>query len=896
MKILLVDDNRFDRALVVRELQKEFPTVSVQEVLDEDALATALAADDFDLVITDYQLQWTTGSEVLHAVKQRCQERPVIMFTGTGNESIAVEAMKAGLDDYVIKSAKHFVRLPMSVKQVLEKDRLRKAERESATTIAQLHAYRELILNSVADGILGLDKHGCHSFANPAAQQMLGYHLAELLGQDSHTLWHHSLVDGTPYPAAVCPVHNSLREEKTFLGKDFFWRKDGSGFLAEYTSAPIYENGACLGAVIIFRDVTDREAAQEELRKYRQIVSVTEEHMAFVDADDTLLAINDAYLQAYNWTRERVIGHSITDLVNGEGNSATMVDNLDQAMHGTTVRYRDWINLPAQGRRYMDISYYPYRAENGVIAGVVVNSRDITDLKQQEDALRLAEQEWQHTFDSISDFVSIHDSSFRFLKVNKTLADFVGKPAEELIGKYCYEVFHGLSHPWLECPHRAALAQGCAVTRDINDPHIGCPLLVTASPILDDRGRVVATVHIAKDISELKKAEQERLTLQTQLTQAQKMECIGQLVGGVAHDFNNLLSAIIGFSDLILMSQPSGASEVTGDVKQIREAGLRAAALVRQLLAFSRKPVLEVVPVNLDSLTENLGKMLRRLLDEEIVLDCQLDSGGGVISADPVQIEQVIMNLVVNARDAMPTGGRITIRTTPICLDEKQAGLLPGLSSGHYLQLTVTDTGLGIKPEDRPRLFQPFFTTKGIGKGTGLGLATVFSIVTQHKGYVDFESEVGTGTIFRVFFPIDRPPPQQIAGQGEDTPLPTGRETILLVDDDQVTRMVIRKLLVSLGYLVLEAASAREALHLADQHLGAIDLLLTDVVMPEQRGPVLAERIKSCSQRIKVLFMSGYADDRIAHGGSLNPGVNFMSKPISIRKLSEMVRHVLDSA
>lgn len=894
MKILLIDDNRFDRALVVRELHKEFPALNVHEVLDAEAMAAALAVDDFELVITDYQLQWTTGSEVLRSVKQRFPERPVIMFTGTGNELIAVEAMKAGLDDYVVKSAKHFVRLPVSVTQALEKGRLRKAEKEAAQTIAHLHAYRELILNSVADGILGVDEHGCHSFANPAAQQMLGYPLAELLGQESHRLWHHSHRDGSPSPVADCPVHSSLRQEKTFLGKDFFWRKDGSGFLAEYATAPICENGVCLGAVIIFRDVTEREAAQEELRKYRQIVSVTEEHMAFVGTDLVIQAVNDACLNAYQWTREAVLGRPIVELFADKAFGATMADSLNQAMLGTTVRYRNWFDLPALGRRYMDVSYYPYRAKDGMVDGVVVNARDITDLKQQEDALRLAEQEWQHTFDSISDLVSIHDSEFRFLKVNKTLADFVGQPAEELIGKHCYEILHGLSHPWLDCPHQTALEQGCAVTRDIDDPHAGCPLLVTASPIFDERGRVVATIHIAKDITELKKAEQERQTLQTQLTQAQKMECVGQLVSGVAHDFNNLLSAIIGFSDLTLMNRPK-TEGVFENVIQIKDAGLRSAALVRQLLAFSRKQVLEKAPVKLDVLIENLGKMLHRLLGKEVVLDFQLGAQENIIAADPVQIEQVIMNLVVNARDAMPDGGRITIRTTPARLDEKQVASLPGLSGGQYVLLTVSDTGMGIKAEDRPRLFEPFFTTKGVGKGTGLGLATVYGIVTQHKGWVDFESEIEVGTTFRIFLPVDTSHCPQIEGPEENQTLPTGQETILLVDDEPVFRTVIRQLLDSLGYKVLEAASVREATQIADQQLAAIDLLVTDVVMPEQRGTALGELLHNRSPRLKVLYMSGYADERIAHDGVLNPGVNFISKPVTLKKFSEMVRRVLDT-
>lgn len=893
MKILLIDDNRFDRTLVLRELHKEFPELMANEILDAAAMETALADGGFDLVITDYQLQWTTGTEVLRAVKQRFPDCPVIMFTGTGNELIAVEAMKAGLDDYVVKSAKHFVRLPVSVKQALEKDRLRKAEREAARTIAHLHAHRELILSSVADGILGVDNEGRHSFANPAVQQMLGYPLDELLGRDSHSLWHHSYHDGSPYPLDRCPVHSSLREKKTVFGKDFFWRKDGSGFMAEYTTAPIHENGICRGAVIVFRDITAQEAAQEELRKYRQIVSASEEHMAFVGPDLVVQAVNNACLEAYQWQRDDVIGHSVSDLLAGERFGSAMVNGLEQARHGESAHFRDWFDIPALGRRYMDVSCYPYRSEKGNITGVVINARDITDLKQQEDALRLAEQEWQRTFDSISDLVSIHDSQFRFLKVNKALANFVGKPAEELVGKHCYEILHGLNHPWVECPHQMALTQGCPITRDIDDPQIGCPMLVTASPIVDERGRVMATVHIAKDISEIRKAEQERLNLQTQLTQAQKMECVGHLVGGVAHDFNNLLSAIIGFSDLILLQFPDMPG-VTDNIKQIKEAGVRSAALIRQLLSFSRKQVLEMAPVQIDTIVENLGKMLRRLIGEEIVLDCQLETSGSVIFADPVQIEQIVINLVVNARDAMPDGGRITIRTTPVSLDEGQTEQLPSLASGSYVLLTISDTGAGIKPEDRPRLFEPFFTTKGIGKGTGLGLATVYGIVTQHKGWVDFESEVGAGTTFRVFLPVASQYQQQVLGQTEDIPLPQGRETILVVDDDPIFRKIICNFLVFLGYKVLEAASVKEALQLAELNLDSIDLLMTDVVLPEQRGTSLAELLSNRSPRLKTLFMSGYADDRIAHEGILNPGVNFFSKPATLRKVSEMVRCVLD--
>lgn len=893
MKILLIDDNRFDRALVMRELAREFPKAQVVEIPDPATLAQALAAADFDVVITDYQLQWSTGTEIVKTIKASDPEMVVIMFTGTGNETVAVEAIRAGLDDYVIKSAKHFVRLPVSIRQALEKKGLRRAEQKAVAAVARLHSYRELILDSVADGIIGLDQHGRHTFANPAARQMLGYDPEELEGREGHSLWHHSCQDGSPYPLASCPVHAALHSGKKSSGQDYFWRKNGSGFLAEFTVAPIHENNQCIGVVIIFRDISEREKNYEELRKYRQIVSASQEHLAFVDAAYICRAINDACLIDGNKKREQIIDHHIAGLLGLDFFKEKLKEKMDRCLAGEAVRFQEWFAFPNKERWYMDVAYYPYRAENGDITGLVVNARDMTAIKKQEDDLRHAEQEWEHTFNSISDFVSVHDSEYRFVKVNRSLTDFLGMAAEDLIGRHCHEVFHGLHHAWDGCPHMEVLRTKHAVSREVDDPRVGRPLLITVSPIFDDAGRVRSTVHIARDLSALKKAEKDRQVLHDQLVQSQKMECVGQLAGGVAHDFNNYLTTILGFSEMILLS-PATPKKIAEDVRSIREAGERSACLVRQLLAFSRKQILEIRPVDIDALIENLAKMLKRLISESIELLFRLQAKQQVVMADPTQIEQVIMNLVVNARDAMPEGGQLSLETVVEDISQQQGLHLDNLLPGKYLRLTVRDTGNGIPREIRARIFEPFFTTKEKGKGTGLGLATVFGIVAQHNGRIFCESELGAGSSFQVFLPVVSASHRR-TGEKPLISLSHGSETILLVEDDPLSGSMLCQALTIMGYRVLLAETGDAALKIINSRGERIDLLITDVVLPGLSGPDLANQVRENSPASKVLFISGYSDERIVRQGVLKPGINFLSKPISLQKLSSMIREILDN-
>ncbi|HXG10727.1 MAG TPA: response regulator [Gemmataceae bacterium] len=405
---------------------------------------------------------------------------------------------------------------------------------------------------------------------------------------------------------------------------------------------------------------------------------------------------------------------------------------------------------------------------------------------------------------------------------------------------------------------------------------------VSSAPI---GGREFYTI-VVRDITEKKK-------LEAQLLHAQRMEGIGMLAGGVAHDFNNLLTIITGYTELLLLN-PGQDEQSRNLIQEIRQAGERAAALTRQLLAFSRKQILTPVVLDLNSLVIELEKMLRRLIGEDIELVSSLDPELVPVKADPGQIEQVLINLVVNARDAMPTGGHLTIETRNVAYDVSNARRHPEVRSGRYAMLAVTDTGCGMDEKTKARIFEPFFTTKEVGKGTGLGLATVYGIVKQSGGHIEVYSEVGLGTTFKIYLPG--------AEEGEPSgtsaaclfPVPRGTETVLLVEDEEGVRTLGRIALQSHGYTVLEARTGEEALAVARQHQAPLDLLVTDVVMPKMGGRQLAALLTAAQPTLRVLYLSGYTDDAVFRHGVLPAGVAFLQKPFTPTTLARKVREVLD--
>jgi PAS domain S-box-containing protein len=488
----------------------------------------------------------------------------------------------------------------------------------------------------------------------------------------------------------------------------------------------------------------------------------------------------------------------------------------------------------------------------------------------------------------------VKDLDGRYLLVNRHMAEVIGVDAASVLGKTAFDVYSHEQAQSLSAFDQRVLAAGEALEGEEEVLRAdGLHTYVTIkAPLTDASGRVYASCGISTDITARKRAEAALRHSEEQLRQAQKMEAVGNLAGGIAHDFNNLLSVILGYSSLLVQTMdPSDARR--GDVEEIERAAMRATALTQQLLAFGRKQLLEPKVIKLSNVVKNVETMLRRLIGEDIELTVRASRELGCVRADPSRMEQVIMNLAVNSRDAMPRGGKLIIETADVDLDQARAAHL-GAAPGPHVMLTVTDDGIGMDRATQARIFEPFFTTKEVGKGTGLGLAMVFGIVQQSGGSICVDSEPGKGTTFSVFLPrIDAIE----GGEGpSDHPLLgalEGSETILLVEDEEQVRSLVRTVLQRYGYHVIEAQSGGDALLRSEEHAGKIDLLLTDVIMPHISGPQLAQRLSGLVS--KVLYMSGYTEDSMVRQGLVDSSVALLQKPITPEALVRKVREVLDS-
>lgn len=518
------------------------------------------------------------------------------------------------------------------------------------------------------------------------------------------------------------------------------------------------------------------------------------------------------------------------------------------------------------------------------------SGRNISGQARSEEAIRDSEARYRRLFEAAQDGILILDANTGLIAdVNPYLMELLDYSREEFLGKALWQI--GL---FKDVAASKAAFRELQLQKYVRYENL--PLATRSGKSINvefvsNVYRVNNKKVIQCNIRDITKRKRTELTEQ-QVRQAQKMEAVGQLAGGVAHDFNNLLGVILGYCE-ILESRIDLAEPSRKMIEQIHNAGISAKDLTRHLLAFSRRQVLQPVFLDLNAIVKHTETMLDRLIGDDVSLTTVLSHDLGTIKADPSQMEQVLMNLAVNARDAMPQGGKIAIRTANVVIDEAYSRQHPYLTPGPYVMLTVSDTGIGMDGATRARIFEPFFSTKTDGKGTGLGLSTVFGIVKQSAGAINVYSEPGHGTKFKVYFPRCEAVPIELPTE-EATPLRGGSETILLVDDAAPLRGLTRLLLEGCGYTVLDCGDPADAIHIASRHKGPLPLLITDVVMPGFSGRVLAERLTAARPDLRVLYTSGYADDEVAQHGMVGAACSFLEKPFSRDALMRKVREILD--
>jgi two-component system cell cycle sensor histidine kinase/response regulator CckA len=801
--ILHLEDDPDDALLVREALQNDSFACEIVNVSSRAAFEAALEADGLDIVLSDYALPTFDGISALGIARRKVPDLPFVFVSGTMGEELAIETLKAGATDYVLKD--RLGRLVSSVERALA-DASAKAEgRQQERRLTMQHD----ITRSLAG--------------------------AETI-EDAVPALLSAICEGGPFIAGALWFPDPTEEA---LSCRYFWHR-ADVLLADFEKLS-RESSFPLG----------------------------------VDIPGMIWASGRPA-----WVQEEELDASYP-------RAAVARRNGIQSACGLPIRSRDKVlgvldfyspeNLPA------DEQLLTALADIGDQVGQFIERR------HAELALRESEERLRSIAEASSEWIWSAGPDGRTDYSNRVVEDMLGYAPEELVGQDLFQIVH----PEDISRARDVLARSTATKSGWTAFSVRCrhkdgsyrSLESNAVPIRGPDGEVLGFRGANRDITN-------HLSLEAQLRQAQKMEAIGLLAGGVAHDFNNLLTTILGYSHLLLQSLGPG-SELAAEVEEIRKAGERAAELTSQLLAFSRKQILQPVILDVNSVVRDTEKMLRRLIGADIDFTLSLDPAPVAVKVDPGQLEQIIMNLAVNARDSMPRGGFLTIGTRDCEVDAAQARSFTGLKPGSYVCLSVRDTGEGMDRETLARIFEPFFTTKEKGKGTGLGLSTVYGIVKQSGGYIAAESEPGKGTSFLIYLPRVAAPAGTETEPGGSA-FDQGSETLLLVEDDDAVRALTLRTLEQGGYRVLEAASAEGALTVSDAFEGVIDVLIADVVMPGESGPELARRLAGTRPEMKVLFMSGYTDDAILRSGRLPPNQRFLQKPFAPDVLRQKVRDLLD--
>lgn len=770
-------------------------------------------------------------------------------------------------------------------RDVTDRRRAEEALRESE------ERFKTLFENALL-GIYRTTPDGQILMANPTLCRMLGYSCLEELQK-------HNLEEkGFNPDYSREDFKRELEEKGSVVGLEGRWRRrDGTTiFVRESARVVLDPSGNLLYYEGTVEDVTARkraeEALSEERRLLRTLIDNMPDYIYVRDSASRFLLANQALAQLVGAeSPEDLLGKSDFDFFPKELAEAFYADDQKVIRTGQGVLNQEEASMDSRGNaKWTLTSKVPLRDKNGQVAGIMGIGRDITKRKQAEKELRESQEKFTKAFYSSPESMMISTlPQGRIIEVNDATLRLWEYDRSEVIGKTTSDL--GI---WVNPEERAAVIQRVTQTGSIREEKVafrsksGRTRQVRISAEIIQSENELCLLSIIRDIT-----EQEALELQ--LRQSQKMEAVGRLSGGVAHDFNNLLGVIIGYTEF-LQEQFEETNPLRKSIDEVLKAGRRAAALTRQLLAFSRQQVLDPKVLDLNVVVPDMEKMLRRLIREDIELVTTLDPELGKVKADQGQIEQVIMNLVVNAKDAMPQGGKLTIKTGNFIMEESFVRQFPyPIKAGPYICITVTDTGIGMDAETRSRAFEPFFTTKEKGMGTGLGLSMVYGIVKQSGGYITVESSPGAGATFNIYLPRSEDVAEPSAAPSETVHAAGGHETILLVEDEDSLRSLTRHTLESSGYRVLEASDGTSALEISMRHRDAIDLLLTDIVMPGMNGRALAQEMVRQRPEIKVVYMSGYTGQTYSDESPINPGSFFLAKPFSRQVLTAKIREALDA-
>lgn len=668
--------------------------------------------------------------------------------------------------------------------------------------------------------------------------------------------------------------------------------------------AAIVENE--LNSVEIAKNIIERERAEAEVYFQANLLDVVQQSVIATDVNNKIIYWNYFAEKLYGWTKIEAVGQNILDILpqqdgreEGARQIAAQFTSTESVQNEYLMRHRDGRIFP------IEATSTPIFDKSNKLIGIVGISCDITQRKQSEQKLLESEQRFRTLIENSADMITVIGTNGSVLYQSPAVERIMGyAPSDWAGGKNSLAAVHPDDQPTLLKSFRELEQQQGAIKqvtfRFRNNFNGNWHYIEATLQNLLDLPAVQGIIVNARDVTDRYISEAELHKREAELRQAQKMEAVGRLAGGIAHDFNNLLTAILGYSDLVMLALDERDS-LREDVAEIRMAADRAAVLTRQLLAFSRKQVLQPKLLDLNEVLEDMRKLLLRLIGEDIQLLTLKSSSPLIVEADPGQLEQVIVNLAVNARDAIPNGGQLKLSLSNTVLTTEYAEQDPEVKSGNYAVLSVTDNGYGMSNEVKNRLFEPFFTTKEPGRGTGLGLSTVYGIVKQSGGHIEVQSQLGAGTTFNIYLPLVSSSQSaknvKVERANATEPLVAGTETILVVEDEDGLRNLVSKALSHYGFRVLEAANAGEALLLFEesQKVDRIDILLTDVILPRMSGRGLVERLKSLEPSLKILYISGY-NDQILHSENMISGDSeFLQKPFTPQQLVRKVRQVLDN-